>query len=157
MYYAGHITRNTSSGDCDSPLRTIILLYWRLQAKLGTVKPRRTLVDDLIEWTGSKQFEKIKRAAERRNVHGTFATHSRGSNIEWMNLYWTLTECMVYHRDCANQPRVIFDSQLDCTSPGNTASTRWNITARCSDAFRLWRQCILVFVQNGSIAKHSHS
>ena len=47
-------------------------------------RPRRTLFDDLRDWTGSKRYDQIKRADERRNLHGTFATHSSGRNSECM-------------------------------------------------------------------------
>ena len=40
-------------------------------------------VDDKGEWTGgSKRYDQIKRAAENRNLHGKFATHSSGRNID---------------------------------------------------------------------------
>ena len=34
------------------------------------------------EWTASKRYDQLKRAAENRNLHGTFATHSSGCNSE---------------------------------------------------------------------------
>ena len=41
----------------------------RLNGKRGRGRPRRTWVDDLRDWTGSKRYEQIKRAAEtRRNM-----------------------------------------------------------------------------------------
>ena len=36
----------------------------------------------ISEWTGSKRYDQIKRAAENRNLRGKFATHSSGRNIE---------------------------------------------------------------------------
>ena len=82
MSYAGRIMRNTS-GHYDTLLTTI---EGRLDGKRGRGRPRQTWVDDLRDWTGSKRFDQIKRAAERRNLHGTFATHSSGRNTELMNM-----------------------------------------------------------------------
>ena len=79
MSYAGHITRNTSGHLYDTLLRTI---EGRLEGKRGRGRPRRTWVDDPRDWTGSKRYDQIKRAAERRDLHGTFATHSGGRNNE---------------------------------------------------------------------------
>ena len=67
LSYAGHIMRNTS-GHYDSLLTTI---EGRLNGKRGRWRPRRTRVDDLRDWTGSKRYEQIKRAAETRRLHGT--------------------------------------------------------------------------------------
>ena len=33
---------------------------------------KRTWVDDLRDWTGSKRYNEIKRAAEKRDLHGAF-------------------------------------------------------------------------------------
>ena len=63
------------SGHYDTLLRTI---EGRLEGKRGRVRPRGTWVDDIRDWTGSKRYDQIKREAERRNLHGTFATHSSG-------------------------------------------------------------------------------
>ena len=76
--YAGHIMRNTS-GHYDILLTTI---EGRREGKRGRGRPTRTWVDDLRDWTGSKRYDQIKRAAERRDLHGTFATHSSGRNTE---------------------------------------------------------------------------
>ena len=38
-------------------------------------------VDDLRDWTGSKQYDQI-RETRKRDLHGTFATHSSGCNNE---------------------------------------------------------------------------
>ena len=73
--------RNTS-GHYDTLLTTI---EGRLEGKRERGRPRRTWVDDIREWTGSKSYDQIKRAAENRNLHGTFATHSSGCNIECYN------------------------------------------------------------------------
>ena len=83
MSYAGHIIRNTS-WNYDTLLTTI---EGRLEGKRGRGRPRRTWVDDLrdwtkLDWTGSKRYDQIKRAAERRGLHGTFATHSSGHKHE---------------------------------------------------------------------------
>ena len=81
LSYAGHIMRNTS-GHCDTLLTTI---EGRLNGKRGRGRPRRTWVDDLRDWTGSKRYEQINIAAEMRHLHWTFATHSSGRNTQWMN------------------------------------------------------------------------
>ena len=78
LSYGVHIMRNTS-GHYDSLLTTI---EGRLNGKRGRGRPRRTWVDDLKDWTGSKRYEKIKRAAETRRLHGKFATHSSGRNTQ---------------------------------------------------------------------------
>ena len=67
--------RNTS-GHYDTLLTT---LEGRMEGKRGRGRPRQTWVDDIIEWTGSKRYDQIKRAAENRNLHGTFATQQ-----QWM-------------------------------------------------------------------------
>ena len=79
MSYVGHIM-NYSSGHYDTRLTTI---EGRLEGKRGRGRPRQTWVDDLRlvrDWTGSKRYDQIKIAAERRDLHGTFATHSSGCN-----------------------------------------------------------------------------
>ena len=78
LSYAGHIMRNTS-GHYYTLLTTI---EGRLNGKRGRGRPRRTWVDDLRDWTGSKRYEQIKRAAETRRLHGQFATHSSGRNTQ---------------------------------------------------------------------------
>ena len=78
LSYAGHIMRNTS-GHYDTLLTTI---EGRLNGKRGRGRPRRTWVDDLRDWTGSKRYEQIKRATETRRLHGKFATHSSGRNTQ---------------------------------------------------------------------------
>ena len=78
MSCAGHVMRNTS-GHYDTLLRTI---EGRREGKRGRGRPRQTWVDDLRDWTGSRRYDQIKRAAERRNLHGIFATHSSGHNNE---------------------------------------------------------------------------
>ena len=72
MSCAGHVMRNTS-GHYDTLLTTI---EGRQEGKREKGRPRRTWVDDLRDWTGSKRYDQIKRAAETRRLHGTFATHS---------------------------------------------------------------------------------
>ena len=76
LSYAGHIMRNTS-GHYDTLLTTI---EGRLEGKRGRGRPRRTRVDDIREWTGSKHYDQIKRAAEKRDLHGT--SHISGRNTE---------------------------------------------------------------------------
>ena len=76
LSYAGHTMRNTS-GHYDTLPTTI---EGRREGKRGRGRPRRTWVDDIREWTGSKRYDQIKRAAEKRNLHGGFATHSSGRN-----------------------------------------------------------------------------
>ena len=58
----------------------------KTERQRGRGRPRRTWVDDLRDWTGSKRYDQIKRAAERRNLHGTFATHQQWSQHRMMNL-----------------------------------------------------------------------
>ena len=70
--------RNTS-GHYDTLLRTI---EGRLEGKRGRGRPRRTWVDDLRDWTGSKRYDQIK--TENRDVHVTFASHSSEHNNEGM-------------------------------------------------------------------------
>ena len=41
-------------------------------------RPQRTWVDDPRDRTGSKRYHQVKRATEKRDLHGTFATHSSG-------------------------------------------------------------------------------
>ena len=81
LSYAGHMTRNTS-GHYDTLLTPI---EGRLEGKRGRGRPRRTWVDDIKEWTGSKRYDQIKRAAANRNLHGISATHSSGCNTESAN------------------------------------------------------------------------
>ena len=76
--FSQRIMRNTS-GYYDTLLRTI---EGRLQGKRVRGRPRRTWVHDLRDWTGSKRYNEIKRAAEKRDLHGEFATHSSGRNNE---------------------------------------------------------------------------
>ena len=57
LSYAGHIMRNTS-GHYDTLLTT---LEGRLEGKRGRGRPKRTWVDDIREWTGSKRYVKIKK------------------------------------------------------------------------------------------------
>ena len=64
MYYAGHIMRNTS-GHYDTLLSK---RKRRRQGKRGSGRPRRTWVDDLRDWTGSKRYDQIKRAAQMRDL-----------------------------------------------------------------------------------------
>ena len=78
LSYAGHIMRN-SSGHYDTLLTTI---EGRLEGKRGRGRPRLTWVDDLRDWTGSKRYDQIKIAVERRDLHGTFAPHSSGHNMK---------------------------------------------------------------------------
>ncbi len=64
---AGHIMTNTS-GHRDTLLATIEGIR---EGKRGRRRPRRTWVDDLRDWIGSKLYDQMKRAAETRNLHGT--------------------------------------------------------------------------------------
>ena len=59
--------RNTI-GHYDTLLTTI---EERLEGKRGRGRPMQTWTDDLRDWTGSKRYDQIKRAAERRTLHGT--------------------------------------------------------------------------------------
>ena len=76
MYYVGDIMRDTSV-HYNTLLRTV---EGGMQGKRGRGRPRRTWIDYLRDWTGSKRCEQIKRAAEKRDLHGTFATNSSGRN-----------------------------------------------------------------------------
>ena len=78
MFHAGHIMRNTS-GHYDTLLTTI---EGRLNDIRGRGRPRQTWVVDLRDWTGSKRYEQIQRAAETRHLHGIFATDSSGRNTQ---------------------------------------------------------------------------
>ena len=75
---AGHVMRNTSD-NCDTLLRT---RDGRGQCTLERGRQARTWVDDLRGLTGSKRYDQIKRAAEKRDLglHGTFASHGSGRN-----------------------------------------------------------------------------
>ena len=73
LCYAGHMMRHYGT-----LMKTI---EGRLEGKRERGRPRRTRVDDIREWTGSKRYDQIKRDAENRNC-GTFGTHSSGRNIE---------------------------------------------------------------------------
>ena len=57
--------RNTS-GHYNTLLTTI---EGRLEGKRGRGRPRRTWVDDLRGWTGSKRYGQIKKAAEKRATY----------------------------------------------------------------------------------------
>ena len=56
---AGHIMRNTS-GHYDTLLTTI---EGRLKGKRGRGRPRRTRVDNIRDWTGSKRYDQIKESS----------------------------------------------------------------------------------------------
>ena len=73
-----HVMRNPSEYH-DTLLTTI---EGRLESIRGRGRPRRTWVDDLRDWTGSKRSDQINRAADTRRLYGTFATHSSGRNTE---------------------------------------------------------------------------
>ena len=77
--YEGHIRRNTSGRYDTLLLRTI---EGRPEGKRGRGRPRRTWVDDLRDLTGAKRYDQIKRAVERRDLHGTCAAHCSGRNTE---------------------------------------------------------------------------
>ena len=77
LSYADHIMRNTP-GHYDTLLTTI---EGRLYGKRRRGRPRRTWVDDLRDWTGSKRYDQMQRAA-KGDLHGIFATHSSGRNTE---------------------------------------------------------------------------
>ena len=84
LSYAGHTMKNTLRvlGYYDTLLRTI---ERRREGRRGRGRPRQTWVDDIRDWTGSKRYDPvdpIARSAERRDLHGTFATHSSGRNNE---------------------------------------------------------------------------
>ena len=67
-----------TSGHYDNLLRTI---EGRLQGKRGRGRPRRTWVDELRDWTGTKRYDQIQIAAERRDLHGIFATRARDATL----------------------------------------------------------------------------
>ena len=106
LSYAGHIMRNTS-GHYDTLLTTI---EGRLNGKRGRGRPRRTWVDDLRDWTGSKRYEQIKRAAETRRLHGQFATHSRmTARNENYRKNMVLVNCLkqLRHKNSSSQTNLI--------------------------------------------------
>ena len=70
--------RNTS-GHYDTLLTTI---EGRLEGKRGRGRPRRTWVDDIRYCTGSKRYDQIKRAVEKRNLRGKIATHSSAEYMD---------------------------------------------------------------------------
>ena len=78
MSHAGHIMRNTSR-HYDTLLRTI---EGKLEGTRGRGRSRRTWVDDLIDWTGLKRYDQIKRTAEKTDLLGIFATQSSGCKNE---------------------------------------------------------------------------
>ena len=78
LSYAGHIMRITL-GHYDTLLRT---MEGRLEGKLGRGRPRRTWVDDLRDWTGMRRYDQKKISAEKRDLHGTFATNNSERNNE---------------------------------------------------------------------------
>ena len=58
--------RNTS-GHYDTLLRTI---EGRLEGNRGRGRPRRTWVDDLRDWTGTKRYDPIKEQLKRETHMG---------------------------------------------------------------------------------------
>ena len=81
MYYAGHTHYKEKHIDehYDTLLRTI---EGRPEGKRGKGRPRRTWVDDLRDWIGSKRYDQIEREQLKGDVHGALATHSSGCNTE---------------------------------------------------------------------------
>ena len=77
MPYVGHIMINTS-GYYSTLMRTI-------EKQTRKMETRTNMVDDLRDWTGTKQYNLIKRGAEKRNLYGTLATHSSERNKESIN------------------------------------------------------------------------
>ena len=73
LSYAGHKMRNTS-GHYETLLTTLLV---RLEGKRGRGRPRRTWVDDLRDWTGSKRYDQIKRAADTHHDCAPFQSYNR--------------------------------------------------------------------------------
>ena len=73
LSYAGHIMRNTS-GYYDTLMTTI---EGRLEGKRGRGRPRRTWVDDIREWTGSKRYDQ----RELQNIE-TYMGHLQPTAVD---------------------------------------------------------------------------
>ena len=56
MEYAGHVMRGSQ----------LSILEGKIHGKRGRGRPRRTWMDDIIEWTSLEAYGKVKRAAEDR-------------------------------------------------------------------------------------------
>ena len=72
----------------------LITIEGRLDGKRGRRRTRRTWVDDL-RYT-SKRYDQMKIAAERKCVHGTFATHSSGFNNNWMPSHYCVPNKLIF-------------------------------------------------------------
>ena len=61
LEYAGHVLRG-SSGESH-----LYLLEGKISGKGARGRPRRTWMNDIIDWTGIDTYGEIKRVAEDRN------------------------------------------------------------------------------------------
>ena len=61
MEYAGHVLRGSSG------MSHLQILEGHLEGKRKQGCPRRTWVNDLMDWTGLKRYVEIKRAADDRD------------------------------------------------------------------------------------------
>ena len=84
LSHAGHITRNTS-GHYDTLLTTI---DGRLECKRGRVRPRRTWVDDIREWSGSKRYDQIKLIELQKSE--TYMGHLQPTAVDATQNEWML-------------------------------------------------------------------
>ena len=87
LSYAGHIMRNTS-GYYDTLMTTI---EGRPEGKRGRGRPRRTWVDDIREWTGSRRYDQIKRAARKLKL-----TWDICNPQQWMQHRMNFEKCYVF-------------------------------------------------------------
>ena len=79
LSYAGHIMRNIS-GHYDTLLRAI---EGRLHGKRGRGRPIRTWFDDIIYWSGSKQYE----SSRKYRLIWDICNPDQWTHIEWMNCW----------------------------------------------------------------------
>ena len=60
MKYAGHVLRGSSG------LSHLQILEGRIEGKKKVGSPRRTWINDMLDWTEIETYAKVKRAAEER-------------------------------------------------------------------------------------------
>ena len=69
LEYAGHVLRG-SSGESH-----LYLLEGKISGKRVRGRPRRTWMNDIIDWTGIDTYGEIKRVAEDRNRWNTIVVN----------------------------------------------------------------------------------